>query len=656
MIAASTTMARSTQKQPTAASDRSSRIVPSPGAADAPLPPNGEDKPTPRAWLLPVLILVAAVGGVYFRLFSAGFVGFDDDIHVYMNPALNPPTLRGLERIWGQSYQQLYVPLAYTILAAVAGGAQVPVRPDRSIGHNVSLDPAAFHAVGVAFHLANALLCFLLVRRLTRRTTVALLGALVFALHPLQVESVGWISELRGLSCSCLGLVALVALVLSRQTRDQAPTRSRLLWLASALAVPCAMLCKPVAVVLPLVALLIDRIVLGTRWRAALVTAAVWAAGTLPFAAITRALQEVPTAGASLWWQRPFVAGDALLFYLFKILLPIDLGIDYGRTPHVVMSQAWGFLAWAIPLGLIVLAYRNRRRRPLLWLGALLFVTFLLPSLGLVPFTFQAYSTVADRYAYLSLVGVGLVVADVVDQLRARKLALAVMAVALVALAVGSSNQSRYWVSNGDFLRHTLDVNPDAAFAYYNRADAERASGEYAAAIADYRACVEHRPTELKASIGLAAAYAALGRSGEAEATIASALATPGLATEGVSAIEFSDLGIMLMSMNQPGQALGMFARAAALEPSSPAYLFNLANALATVGKFAEAEVVFRRCLALAPTLAGAHTGLGIVLAETQRLAEARDEFRTALRLQPDEPSTLDNLKRAEALIAAPPP
>jgi hypothetical protein len=110
-------------------------------------------------------------------------------------------------------------------------------------------------------------------------------------------------------------------------------------------------------------------------------------------------------AGESLWWQRPFIAGDALAFYLYKTFVPIDLCVDYGRTPPWVMSHAWGYVAWAIPVGLLVVCYRYRERRPLTWLGALMFVTFLLPTLGLVPFAYQAYSTVADRYAYLALIG-----------------------------------------------------------------------------------------------------------------------------------------------------------------------------------------------------------------------------------------------------------
>jgi protein O-mannosyl-transferase len=612
-----------------------------------PRQPQESDKQTPWVLRWPILALLIAIIIVYFRIFSGGFVGFDDDMHVYANPFLNPPTLQSVANIWQQPYEKLYVPLAYSIFAAIARFAQVPAHADTSIGHAVSLDPVAFHVVSIAFHVANVLLCFLLVRRLTRRTTAGLLCSLVFALHPLQLESVGWISELRGLSSTCFALMALGALVLSRQAGGRAFATSRNLLVASTSFVVLAMLCKPAAAVLPLVALAIDRIVLGTPWRRAIVTGSIWAAVAVPFGLVTRSLQAVSAAGESVWWQRPFIAGDALAFYLFKTFVPIDLCVDYGRTPHWVMSHAWGYVVWAVPVGLLIVCYRYRDRRPLTWLGALLFVTFLLPTLGLVPFSFQAYSTVADRYAYLALMGVGLMVADAVDYVRPQKIALRVVAAALVALAVLTFSQSRYWVDSSDFLHHTIDVNPDAAFAYNNLGDTELANGDFGAALADYQACVERDPSRVKAYINLAEVYSALNQPAEAQGAITRAVKTPV-----TTADDFSNLGIVLMKMNQPDRALQALSTAVTMEPRSPTYLFNQANALSAVGQFDQAEATFRRCLSIAPSLAGAHTGLGIVLAETHRLAGALDEFRTAVRLQPHDPVALDDLKKAEDLMA----
>ena len=601
-----------------------------------------------------VLAILALVGGtavVYLRLFSAGFVGFDDDIHVYANPFLNPPTLHNLGQLWQQSYEQLYVPLAYTIFAGIARFAQVPAHFDSSIGQSVGFTPVAFHLASVAFHVANSLLCLLLVERLTRRRSAALLASLVFALHPLQLESVAWISELRGLTSGTFALLALNVLALSRAPSNQGGSRSIWLLATSATFVTSAMLCKPSAAVLPLVALAIDRIVLGTSWRRALATSSIWAVCVMPFVLVTGSVQAIPASGESQWWQRPFIAGDALTFYLSKVFVPIDLCVDYGRTPRVAMSHAWAYLAWAIPVGFLVLAYRHRQRRPITWLGTLMFVTFLLPTLGLVPFAYQGYSTVADRFAYLAILGVGLAVADATDYIGPRRIVLGTTCMALVALSALSLSQSRHWIDSSQFLRHTIAVNPGAAFAYYNLGRAEQANGEYAAAAASYQASLMHDPVRLKAYVNLAQVYFELKQPEEAERVIARSASTPGLTAEGMTANDFGNLGFVLMRLGQPDRALAAFSAATTMDPSSSAHLFNEANALSNVGQFEKAEAAFRRCIALDPTLAGAHTGLGIVLAETGRLAGAAEEFRAAVRLQPNDAAALDNLKRAESML-----
>jgi len=587
--------------------------------------------------------LLTLVALVYGRLLGAGFVRFDDDLHVYANPYLNPATWQSVARLWQHTYEHLYVPLAYTFFAAIGWFATVPAHVDGSLGQSISLAPTAFHLASLLLHLANTWLTFSLVRRLSGRSRPACLTALVFALHPLQLESVGWISELRGVTSAAFLLSALNVLVLSRGTPD--PRRARLFVSVTVPLLVCAMLCKPSAAAAPLVALAIDRINLGTSWRKALVVATGWAVAVLPFAWLTRVSQTLPLSAASAWWQRPFVAGDALAFYLYKTVAPVGLAVDYGRTPQHVMSVPWGYLAWTLSVALLALGYVNRRRYPLGWLGAVLFVLFLLPTSGLVPFAYQSYSTVADRYAYLALIGAGLVVSAAADRVTSPKTVVSGAAVLFVTLGALSFVQSRYWLTTTDLLRHTIDVNPQAGFAYNNLGDLELGNGDLPAALSDYRACVEHDPTRTKAYLNLADVYTALDQPADAERALAQVSGTSEMTAD-----DLSNLGIVLMKMNQPGRALAALAAATAAEPDSPTYLFNQANALAAVGRFDQAEATFRHCIAQAPTLAGAHTGLGIVLAETGRLDEAITEFRAALRLQPNDPAALDDLKRAEGM------
>jgi Flp pilus assembly protein TadD len=564
-----------------------------------------------------VLVLLVAVILVYFRTFGASFVLFDDNHHVYANPFLNPVSLAGLGRLWRHAYEWLYVPLAYTIFAGVALFAQTPAQTMSSIGQTVTVSPGPFHVASVVFHIANAMLCLLLVLRITRSRKTALLCSLLFAVHPLQVESVAWISELRGLTSAFFGLAALNVLVVSRQISDSAPTKSRVLYWASPLLVTCAMLCKPAAVGLPVVVLIIDRLALATSWRRSVLIAGIWSCGVVPFALATRSLQHVIPAGMSLWWQRPFIAGDALAFYLFKTVLPINLCIDYGRTPQSVISSGWGYVVWAIPASLFVLAYRHRRQRPMLFLGVLMFVAFVLANLGLVPFMYQGYSTVADRYAYLPLIGIGLVAGDVVSSIRPT-IAMRTAYVVLIALGVVSFNQAGHWSDNAEFVRHTLDVNPRAGFAQANLgvlllkqgrdaeaidhfiealkidpADAKTENnlglalvkmGKLDEAERHYRRAVEIDPRYVKAHENLGAVYVQTGR---LDAAIASLKAAVEIQPSDAKA--FNDLGVAFMQNGQASEGLRAFQQAVAIQPNSAQYRRNLGQALLQQGRTEDA-------------------------------------------------------------------
>lgn len=205
----------------------------------------------------------------------------------------------------------------------------------------------------------------------------------------------------------------------------------------------------------------------------------------------------------------------------------------------------------------------------------LLFTAFLLPTLGLVPFVFQDYSTVADRFAYLALIGVGLVIADAAGYMRPRKTVLMAMSILIVALGALSFNQSRYWLNSSDFLHHTIDVKPDASFAYFNLGHAEKARGDLEAAATNYKACVAHDPARLKAYVNLAQVYLDLHQPADAQDVITQSTKTEGLTTDGMTAGDFTTLGLVLMQINRPDRAVEAFSAASVIEPTV-AHLFNL--------------------------------------------------------------------------------
>jgi len=565
--------------------------------------------------VLAVAGLLIAVVLVYARIVGAGFVAYDDDIHAYANPLLNPVSLENVGAFWRHAYRGLYIPLAYTMLAGIAALARVPEHAVTALGQSVALNPSFFHAASLVFHAANALLIYALAQRLTRDRMAAMVCALVFAVHPLQVESVAWISEWRGLTSACFGLAALNLVVMSRQGDDG--RRGQVLHAASVALLLCAMLCKPSAMILPLVVLVIDRVALGTSWRRSLATAGLWAALVLPLAVVTRSVQQIYPLGRSLWWQRPFVAGDALSFYLAKTALPLGLSVEFGRTPRAVLSQGYGYLTWLLPAALLSLGFVYRRRLPVVWLGSLLFVAFLLPTLGLVPFTYQAQSTVACRYAYLALLGMGVLAGELFRAARARvglRGAVSAASVVIVALGLLSFRQSGYWADNAAFLAHTIDVNPNVAFAQINLGSIALKEGRLTDAVEHleralqldpddakaennlgltlvrlgrledaephYRRAVELDPRYVKAHENLAAVYLQTGRPEQAIASLQAALEL-----QPSEAKAWNDLGVAFMQSGRAGEGTDAFRRAVGAEPENPQYRSNLGRALAQQGQ-----------------------------------------------------------------------
>ncbi len=390
--------------------------MPGPRRSDSKLhqqadPPSGRIRPL---WLYAALI--GAVVVTYGRILSHDFVSWDDGLHVVENPHLNPVSLEGLLRLWKEPYFSLYAPLSYSLFAAEAWLAGLP----QDEAKNAALSPAVFHAGSLLLHLACVVLVYrLLLLMMTEYSALstqysvpsvahrpaACLGALLFALHPVQVESVAWISEQRGLLAALFSLLSLLAYLAFRAgCPDQHGASGWGYYVWATVAFVMALLAKPSSACLPLLAAGLDLFVLHRSWRVSVLALLPWLALAAGMVLITQS--EQPVSALSFvppLWARPLIAGDALLFYLTKLVWPLDLGILYRRSPEYVMSQPW-FWAGGLAISLLAATLAWSRFRAGL-LAAGWFVVVLSPVLGLAPFIHQRYSTVADRYAYLAMLG-----------------------------------------------------------------------------------------------------------------------------------------------------------------------------------------------------------------------------------------------------------
>jgi hypothetical protein len=474
--------------------------------------------PTPAPLNL-TAILAAILVIVTFIAFSPvlrnDFVYWDDNVNVFENPHLSPLTPANLAFFWAHPYQQLYIPISYTVFAILAK-ISLSMRADPSAtGVDTHLNPHVFHAGNLVVHILNVLLVFAILRRLiaargaasglskgamrsasdrTGRTgdagiwgeAPAFLGALLFALHPLQVETVAWVTEMRGILAAffCLASTyfyidavfqfapkgaAPLTPALSLERRGGQPTQPwhvRSYWVAFALTI-LAFLSKPSAAALPLALFALDYWAVGRPWKSCLVAVLPWVAVTIPLIAVTGHAQPIPPRDLVALWARPLVAGDTCAFYLGKLFIPVNYGIEYGRKPTVVLASGAVYYMWLVPAAIALLIYRVRRQFPLLVAAGWFSLAFVLPVSGLIPFIYQEISTTADRYMYLSMFGPALALAVILARFPS-KAAIAVCSVVLAILGVLSFNQTHYWKDSQTLWRHALVVNPSSGTVNYN--------------------------------------------------------------------------------------------------------------------------------------------------------------------------------------------
>ena len=245
----------------------------------------------------------------------------------------------------------------------------------------VSLRPLPFHAANLLIHVVTACVVYRLLLRLVGRPWPALAGAMLFAMHPVQVESVASVSGIQGLLCGMFGLSAVL-----QYTHFAAPDPGDRPWLRYAFAVAlfvCSVLSKPLGTMVPVIAGLVDVFFLRSDWQAAVRSLWPWVMVALPYLILTKSIQPGKQYDVDVpYWTRPFIAADAVTFYLYKLVFPVWLGLFYGRTPGSVLKHNAIFFMWIVPAAIAIALWHWRERlRPLIG-AALIFLAGLAPVSG----------------------------------------------------------------------------------------------------------------------------------------------------------------------------------------------------------------------------------------------------------------------------------
>ena len=467
----------------------------------APVPSARVTRGESAVWVWPV-----AVGAVAFACFppalSGGFVSWDDDINLVHNPRYRGLTWRHLRWMFSTVHGGSYQPLSWVTFAV-----------DHALW---GIDPFGYHLTNVALHAANAVLVYFLALVLLRhvrpatagRRAGAALAALLFALHPLRVESVAWVTERRDVLSAFFYLLALLAYL--RMAAAEGGARRR--WLLGSLAaMALSLLAKAWAVTLPVVLVALDAYPLGrlgtapTRLEALREKApfvALSVAGAVLAAYAVRGFEQTRTFAQHGVLARVAQASYGLCFYLWKSVLPFGLSPLYLLEERLNPAEP-RYVACALAvLALTTAVVLGRQRWPWALVAWTCYTTILLPVLGLVQAGMQI---TADRYSYLACLPWALVIGAAVEPWYGTlRPATAASAAVLAVLAALTVRQARVWHDSEALWEHALRVDPSNYVAWAHRGDLRRQRGDRAGALAD----LEHA---LRLAPRFTGAYAARG-------------------------------------------------------------------------------------------------------------------------------------------------
>jgi protein O-mannosyl-transferase len=598
----------------------------------------------PDRTILVLVLLAAATLAVYWPVIGYDFIGLDDPLYFADNFHVQTG-LRPSNMAWAFTTVLTgnWHPLTWLSLMLDA--------------ELFGKSPFGPHLTNLAFHTGNTVLLFLLLRRMTGALWRSALVAALFALHPLHVESVAWISERKDVLSMFFALLTMLAYVGYARRRTTPENQSSLA--SYVLALFCyalGLMSKPMLVTLPFVLLLLDiwpleRVALS-NWKEVK-----WplVREKIPFFFLS-ALSCVVTFLAQRRSGAVFSVADFPLSgrlanafvsygrYLGKTLWPSSLAVPYPFAAH------WpaGLVLFSVLLvaGLSVVAVKLGGFRPFVPVGWFWFLGTMVPVIGIIQ---TGEQSMADRYTYLPLVGIFVVfVWGAAEASRKWLVPGTVLLVPTGALLLGcgivTRNQLSFWQNTETLLRHTLTVTSDNWIANDILGDALAKKNRPAEAIDYYNKGLEINPGDPIGLCRLGEAYAMLGDGDKAMAYFDNSLRIRPNNPEALY-----NLGNVFAKRGDWDRAIPNYRRSLDFAPDQPDVLNNLGMAMSVKKQYPEAVTNFEAALKLAPDSVDAHNNLGTVLFLQGRYEQAIEHYREASRLAPNNPQISSNLGDALA-------
>ncbi len=609
-------------------------------------------------------LLAAVTIIVYLPVVNHEFVHYDDDVYVTENHNVQSPiNWQKIQWAFTTGYASNWHPVTW--LSHMADCMLF------------GLKPAGHHIVNLLLHVLNSVILFLLINKIAKAFYPALVIALLFAMHPLHVESVAWAAERKDVLSGLFGLVTL--LLYCKYVIER-----RKFWYFLALgAFAIGLMAKPMLVTLPLLFMLLDywpleRWEMGNGVKADAKTVAKSVIEKGPFfvlivasSLVTFYVQQTGGAVSSIesvgLLLRIENAAIAYVSYIAKMFVPIKLAVFYPHPGSVNVAKA--MLAMALLAAVTIACFKFGKKKKYLLVGWLWYQIVLVPVIGLVQIGAQS---MADRYSYLSLIGLFIVIVfAIADLVKTKSKSVkittgAITVVVLVLLSLGTTVQLSYWQNSFTLFQRALDVTENNYVMHNNVANVLSRQNKYQEAASHLQKSLKIKPELASAYTNLGNNLVKIGRFDEAikfhkkavllendnaaaHYNLAVALTKKQLNYDAIKAYEkaielgfikkvdaFNNLGGQYAIIGQYQKAVQCYKKALAIEPDSVTAYGNMAMALAKLGQIQQAIDYCKKVLDVRTNDYEMYSNVGFLLKSIGQKEQAKDYFKKALEIEPD--------------------
>ena len=548
-----------------------------------------------KTFAIAVLIVLGIV--LYGRTASYNFVW--DDVPLYLNKTNYPEDgrMKNLAKFWKPGKMPMFAPVTYTVWSVLAALST----PDRQ--NKAGLSPTLFHLTNIIVHIANSILVFLILLYLFKHNLAALAAAMIFLLHPIQVESVAWVSELRGLLAGLFGFAALLTFV--RQKVKISGSKYSLIVFLLIL----SFLSKPSGIVFPFIILAVDFFYIKSEKIRLRNNAIIMSFLTIIFFILSVSAETHASKIIKISLiDRLLLPLHSFVFYLYKTIIPFNLVAVYGKTPEYLINsnELYIYAGIFVILAIILYFYRHKLSK----YGSALIIAFIgiLPTAGLISFYYQTFSNVADRYFYISMFGIAIILTLIFSTIKTKQAKLIPGFLALL-LFILSWQQVPSWASE---YKHWDNIIKNSSIeipqAYMGRGEELTQKGKYGRAIEDFTKAINLNPKEPLYYYNRANVYLDLKQYSMAIKDYDSALAKNDKLLDA-----YVNRGIAYSESDLQNEAISSFKKALIINPNQSDVYNYIAISYALLKQYDSTKIYLKKALAINPNDADAKENLKLL-------------------------------------------